>query len=183
MFKKFFCSCFSNSKINNNNKVVSGIKEVDIIDIVLLDKATPFVPPISSGIVTNVYDGDTFTLVSKLPYEGSPLYKFKVRIAGIDCPEIRGKSQEEKDAAQAAKKEVMELILFKEVELTNVGLEKYGRLLADVYICNDSNNINNKINIGQHLLNKGLAKVYNGSCKDKEPFNLILNYNDKESNH
>jgi len=164
MFKKFFCSCFSNSKINNNNKVVSGIKEVNIIDIVLLDKATPFVPPISSGIVTNVYDGDTFTLVSKLPYGGSPLYKFKVRIAGIDCPEIRGKSQEEKDAAQAAKKEVMELILFKEVELTNVGLEKYGRLLADVYIVIDNSN---KINIGQHLLNKGLAKVYNGSCKEK----------------
>lgn len=166
MFKKFFCSCFSNNKINNNNKVVSGIKEADIIDIVLLDKATPFVPPISSGIVTNVYDGDTFTLVSKLPYEGSPLYKFKVRIAGIDCPEIRGKSQEEKDAAQAAKKEVMELILFKEVELTNVGLEKYGRLLADVYIVTDNSN---KINIGQHLLNKGLAKVYNGGTK--EPFN------------
>jgi len=167
MFKKFFCSCFSNSKINNN-KVVLGIKEVNVIDIVLLDKATPFVPPISSGIVTNVYDGDTFTLVSKLPYGGSPLYKFKVRIAGIDCPEIRGKSQEEKAAAQAAKKEVMELILFKEVELTNVGLEKYGRLLADVYIVIDNSN---KINIGQHLLNKGLAKVYNGSCKEKEPFN------------
>ena len=163
MIKKW--CCFTTNINKNTNKVVSGIKEVDIVEIALLEKATLFVPPISSGIVTNVYDGDTFTLVSKLPYEGSPLYKFKVRIAGIDCPEIRGKSQEEKDAAQAAKKEVMELILYKEVELDNVGLEKYGRLLEDVYIIIDSNN---KINIGQHLLNKGLAKVYNG--KTKEPF-------------
>lgn len=155
--------CFTTNK--NKNKVVSGIKEIDIVEIALLEKATPFVPPIKSGVVTNVYDGDTFTLVSKLPYEGSPLYKFKVRISGIDCPEIRGKTQQEKDAAQAAKKEVMELILYKEVQLDNVGLEKYGRLLADVYIIND----NNKINIGQHLLNKGLAKVYNGGTK--EPFN------------
>ena len=163
MLKRWCCFTINVSK--NNNKVVSGIKEVDIVEIALLEKATPFVPPISSGIVTNVYDGDTFTLVSKLPYEDSPLYKFKVRIAGIDCPEIRGKTTEEKDAAQAAKKEVMELILYKEVQLDNVGLEKYGRLLADVYIINDSNN---KINIGQHLLNKGLAKVYNGGTK--KPF-------------
>ena len=162
-FKSWCCNCIKSSK--NTNKVVSGIKEVDIVEIALLEKATLFVPPISSGIVTNVYDGDTFTLVSKLPYEGSPLYKFKVRIAGIDCPEIRGKTQQEKDAAQAAKKEVMELILYKEVQLDNIGLEKYGRLLADVYIIIDNNN-NNKINIGQHLLNKGLAKVYNGGTKE-----------------
>lgn len=169
MIKEWFKNlcCFIINKNKNTNKVVSDIKEVDIVEIALLEKATPFVPPISSGVVTNVYDGDTFTLVSKLPYKGSPLYKFKVRISGINCPEIRGKTQQEKDAAQAAKKEVMELILYKQVELTNVGLEKYGRLLADVYIINDDN----KINIGQHLLNKGLAKVYNGSCKDKEPFN------------
>lgn len=165
MIKEWFkrWCCFTTNINKNTNKVVSDIKEVDIVEIALLEKATLFVPPISRGIVTNVYDGDTFTLVSKLPYEGSPLYKFKVRIAGIDCPEIKGKTQQEKDAAQAAKKEVMELILYKEVELTNVGLEKYGRLLADVYIIINNNN---KINIGQHLLNKGLAKVYNGGTKE-----------------
>jgi endonuclease YncB( thermonuclease family) len=170
-FIKSLCNCFTNSSKNTNSKkVVSSIiddKNLDVTDILMLEKAKPFIPPINKGIVTNVYDGDTFTIVAKLPYTDSPLYKFKVRIAGIDCPEIRGKSQEEKDAAQAAKKEVMELILYKEVVLENVGLEKYGRLLANVLV-KDENNPNNLINIGQHLLNKGLAKVYNGSTK--EPF-------------
>ena len=157
---KKICGCF-----NNKKKIIADIKDrsVDIVDILMLEKAKPFVPPISNGIVTNVYDGDTFTLVSKLPYNNSPLYKFKVRIAGIDCPEIRGKTQEEKDMAQAAKKEVMELILYKEVTLENIGLEKYGRLLADVTVKIDDNT---KVNIGQHLLNKGLAKVYNGGTKE-----------------
>jgi micrococcal nuclease len=174
-FIKRLCNCFTNSFTNhskktNSKKVVSGIIDdtnLDVTDILMLEKAKPFIPPINKGIVTNVYDGDTFTLVAKLPYTDSPLYKFKVRIAGIDCPEIRGKSQEEKDAAQAAKKEVMELILYKEVILENVGLEKYGRLLANVLV-KDENNPNNLINIGQHLLNKNLAKIYNGGTK--EPF-------------
>ncbi len=162
---KNLCSCFNKKSNNNSNKIISGIiddKGLDIMDILILEGAKPFIPPINKGIVTNVYDGDTFTLVSKLPYDNSPLYKFKVRIAGIDCPEIRGKSQEEKDMAQAAKKEVMELILYKEVTLENIGLEKYGRLLADVFVKDE----NKTINIGQHLLNKGLAKVYNGGTKD-----------------
>jgi micrococcal nuclease len=174
-FIKRLCNCFTNSFTNSNiktnsKKVVSGIIDdtnLDVTDILMLEKAKLFIPPINKGIVTNVYDGDTFTLVAKLPYTDSPLYKFKVRIAGIDCPEIRGKSQEEKDAAQAAKKEVMELILYKEVILENVGLEKYGRILSNVLV-KDENNPNNLINIGQHLLNKNLAKIYNGGTK--EPF-------------
>jgi micrococcal nuclease len=171
--KYMCCYCFLNvnnktkTKTNKNivNSNVNGKSKIDI-----LEKATPFVPPITSGIVTSVYDGDTFTLVSRLPYDESPLYEFKVRIAGIDCPEIRGKSPQEKDAAQAAKKEVIDLILYKEVKLRKTKLEKYGRLLADVYVIDNHTNDSRLINIGQHLLDKGLAKVYNGGTK--EPFSI-----------
>ena len=59
-----------------------------------------FVPPINSGYVVKVYDGDTITIASKLPYPESPLYRFAVRLNGIDTPEIKGKNEDEKKAAQ-----------------------------------------------------------------------------------
>ena len=48
----------------------------------------PFIPPITHGKVIKVYDGDTITIAALLPYENSKLYRFSVRINGIDCPEI-----------------------------------------------------------------------------------------------
>lgn len=43
--------------------------------------AEPFVPPIDSGLVVKVYDGDTLTIVAKMPYEDSKLYRFSVRLS------------------------------------------------------------------------------------------------------
>ena len=65
-----------------------------------------FVAPIEKGIVIKVYDGDTITIASKLPYETSPLYRFSVRLNGIDCPEIKSKDENEKECAKIAKKEM-----------------------------------------------------------------------------
>ena len=53
----------------------------------------PFIPPISGGVVIKVYDGDTITIASKLPYKKSPLYRFSVRMNGIDAPELKGISK------------------------------------------------------------------------------------------
>lgn len=47
--------------------------------------------PVPSGKVIKVYDGDTITIASKMPYDNSPLYRFHVRLNGIDTPEIKGK--------------------------------------------------------------------------------------------
>jgi len=122
-----------------------------------MSDAIPFIPPITGGIVIKVYDGDTITIVSKLPYDASPLYKFSVRINGIDCPEIKGKDADEKQCAKIAKQHVSDLILNKRVELQNVGTEKYGRVLADVFI--------DGRNVGEILVNERLALVYNGGTK------------------
>ena len=56
-----------------------------------LDNATwantvAFVPPVTSGKVIKVYDGDTITIATKLPINKSPIYKFQVRLTGIDSP-------------------------------------------------------------------------------------------------
>jgi micrococcal nuclease len=135
----------------------------------LAKSAIPFVPPITEGIVIKVYDGDTITIVSQLPYADSPLYKFSIRINNIDCPEIRGSCDDEKECAQIAKKEVSDLILGKKVHLTNVGTEKYGRVLANVS-CDG-------INIGEYLINSRLAMSYNGGTK-RRPVSWMKYYSD-----
>lgn len=116
-----------------------------------------FVCPIQKGIVIKVYDGDTITIASKLPYLESPLYRFSVRLNGIDCPEMKGKDANEKLCAEIAKQEVSELIMNKIVTLKNVDTEKYGRILADVYL--------GDLHLNKYLLEKRLAVKYDGGTK------------------
>ena len=127
----------------------------------------PFVPPISSGYVIKVYDGDTITIASKLPYPESALYRFAVRLNGIDTPEIKGKTEDEKKSAQAAKHALENLILDKNVILKNIQTEKYGRILADVYL--------NQLHLNQWMLDNKYAVPYDGGTK-KSP-DSWLDYN------
>jgi micrococcal nuclease len=119
--------------------------------------AIKFIPPITSGFVIKVYDGDTITIVSKLPYNESPLYKFSVRLKNIDCPEVRSSNPSEVSCAKIAKEELTKLILHKFVSLKNVDTEKYGRILADVYL--------DELHINEYMINKKLAVYYDGGTK------------------
>jgi endonuclease YncB( thermonuclease family) len=139
---------------NNNNIMDNNIMDNNIIDY---SKAVKFIPPITNGFVIKVYDGDTITIASHLPYDKSPLYKFPVRLNNIDCPEIKSNNINEKECAKIARDELTKLILHKIVRLENVGTEKYGRILADVYI--------DDIHINEYMVNKRLAIHYNGGTK------------------
>ena len=44
----------------------------DYLENVCYKDTIPFIPPITSGKVIKVYDGDTITIASKLAFEGSP---------------------------------------------------------------------------------------------------------------
>ena len=117
----------------------------------------PFVFPISEGQVIKVYDGDTITIASKMPYPESPMYRFSVRLNGIDTPEIKGKNADEKEIAKKARDELSALILNKIVTLKNVQSEKYGRILADVYL--------EDVSINDWLIEKRFAVKYDGGTK------------------
>jgi micrococcal nuclease len=121
------------------------------------NSAVAFVPPITTGYVIKVYDGDTITIASRLPYDGSPLYKFQVRLNGIDTPEIKTKNAEEKAKALLCKQALSELCLNRFVTLENVELEKYGRILADVH-CDG-------VHLNQHMIDNGFAVRYDGGHK------------------
>ena len=120
-------------------------------------KTKPFVPPVSGGRVIKVYDGDTITIASTIPIKNSPLYRFSVRLNGIDTPEIKGSDEIEKRVALLARDALSEKILYKDVELINVKTEKYGRLLAEVVF--------NGQNMNEWMIAQRFAVKYDGGTK------------------
>jgi len=126
---------------------------VDIRDTV------PFVAPITGGVVIRVYDGDTITVASRLPYAASPLYRFQIRLVGIDCPEIKAKSA----LAQDAKRTVEQLCLHRYVRLkVSPHPDKFGRVLADVFVTGDNKK---EVHVNALLVERGLAVAYDGGTK------------------
>ncbi len=95
-----------------------------------------FVPPLRFVKVLRVYDGDTFWCAADIGL--GQVFRWSVRLRGIDTPEIRTRNQEEKRAAHEAR-QALEFILRSadRVELRNVALDKYGRVLADVFVLDD----------------------------------------------
>jgi micrococcal nuclease len=124
-----------------------------------VEDTVEFTFPIKGGRVIKCYDADTITIASKLPYKESPLYRLSVRLSGIDAPEIKGKSEEEKEVAKQARDFVSNLILNKYVRLENVESEKYGRILADVYI--------GDVHLNELLIKERYAVKYGGGTKLK----------------
>ena len=120
----------------------------------------PFVVTIVCGKVVKVYDGDTITIAAKLPRTKDPsVYRFQVRLNGIDSPEIKGGTEHEKKLAMKSRDALSNLIMGKIVDLKNVSTEKYGRVLADVYC--------GTINLSHWMIENGHAVKYDGGTKHR----------------
>ena len=148
----FMCACFTKETISKPDL------NPDFSDITY-ESTVPFVPPITEGKVIKVYDGDTITIAARLPYPQSPVYRISVRLNGIDTPEIKGQTQKEKDLAKQIRDALKVKIYDKVVQLKNTSSEKYGRLLADVYL--------DGICINDWLIDQGFAVKYNGGTKER----------------
>jgi endonuclease YncB( thermonuclease family) len=144
-----------------NNFIICSCKKNSAQESLSFDlyNVKPFIPPIVGGIVIKVYDGDTITIVSKLPYEKSELYIFSVRLKDINAPEIKSKHEDEKTIAKEAQVNLSNLLLYKHVSLKNLHTEKYGRILADVYL-QDNTHVN------KWILEHRFAVEYNGGTKN-----------------
>ena len=134
---------------------------IDIVEDAKLRKCTAsntlrFVPDVQRAKCVSVYDGDTITVAARPSRRGQP-YLFKVRLAGIDAPEMRGGSAAEKEAAIAARDYLRERICNKCVTLSNVETEKYGRLLCTVK--------HRGKDVSRLLLDRGFAVPYDGGTK------------------
>ncbi len=128
----------------------------------LLAPATAWTDPAITGPVAakvvKVYDGDTFT-VEAYPWPGLEA-KASVRVNGVDTPEIRGKCEEEKQKAIAAREFVKWLILGEVVFLQNIKHGKYaGRVVADV-------KLEGGANLADKIIDQGLGREYHGGTRE-----------------
>ena len=103
-----------------------------------------------NALITNVVDGDTVDARVDL---GFSIYtEMRLRLYGIDTPELNSKILDERLAAQDAKRFVETMCLNQTVLLRTYKKDKYGRYLADIIIGEST--------VNQMLLIEGLAKVY-----------------------
>lgn len=135
-----------------------GTRRMSYLDNINYENTIPFIPPVKYGKVIKVYDGDTITLASKI-LNGTDIYRFSVRLNGIDSPEIKGKSEAEKKSAMKSRDELKKLILNKCVTLYDVKTEKYGRILSEVYL--------DGLHVNKWMLENKLAEPYDGGTKKK----------------
>ncbi len=114
------------------------------------------IPGPGNARVVSVYDGDTLT-VDAAPWPGLTA-RTKVRVAGVDTPEIRGKCQAEKDLAIRARDFVRSTVGV-EVRLTNIRPGKYaGRVIADVWV--------NGQKLSDLLMAENLGRPYHGGRRE-----------------
>ncbi len=106
------------------------------------------------AFITNVYDGDTVTVKVFL---GMDVYTVqKIRLYGINAPEIRGST---KIKGYEARDALIELIYEKKVLLETLKDKKgkYGRYLCILYIEKG----NDTINVNEWLVDNGFAEARN----------------------
>ena len=112
--------------------------------------------PVSFSHVVSVYDGDTLTVDAE-PWPDVTI-RARVRVAGVDTPEIRGKCQREKDQAIRAR-DFVRATVGAQVQLTNVQLGKYaGRVIADVWVGGRK--------LGDMLIAENLGRPYHGGRRE-----------------
>lgn len=106
--------------------------------------------------LASVYDGDTFRVYLACHY---PIFckAIPVRVRGVDCPEMRGGTEETKAAAKAAKAFTKTFLKSGKILLRNCGRDKYFRLLCDVKV--------NGQDLTKALLDTGHAVPYDGGTK------------------
>lgn len=107
--------------------------------------------------VISVYDGDTFKINLNCKEEVL-CGNISVRVRGVDCPEIKGKTAKEKRLAKKAKTFTENFLSAAPVNLKNCGRDKYFRLLCDVQV--------NEEDLAEALLKAGLAYPYDGGTKE-----------------
>ena len=169
--KLLSCICTNNTNNNNNNTNNNNIKKFDLYGIK------------GNFYVESVHDGDTITIlipiklhiysmisknyidyVSNSNVSNTIYYnKVKLRLIGIDTPEIKPKKDitnrdEHIIKAKLARDFLSNQILNKIIYVEIVENDKYGRPLGNIY--------QNNINLNNLMIEKGFAKKYDGKSKD-----------------
>lgn len=146
-----YCQCFSKNNLSTN-KISSLDKALLLKDLALIvnKEAMPcfsFKGKILYGMPTNIYDGDTFSLI--FVYNGETV-KYRCRSLGYDSPEMKPSLQnlnrnKEKEMAKISKVRFEELLLKNPNGIVKVlchSFDKYGRILVEIWNDVDEKSIN-----------------------------------------
>src|SRR5262245_915839 len=107
--------------------------------------------------VIRTIDGDTFEARVHLPGQD---VMTRVRLRGIDAPELKATCPEELRMAEAATSALRDLLRQGQVAIYNIGPDKYlGRVVADVATKNTGN-------VSTALLGAGYVRSYNGGHRN-----------------
>jgi endonuclease YncB( thermonuclease family) len=120
--------------------------EIEYLKDATYENTKPYRFHFSIAKVIKVYDGDTLHVAARV---GSDICRFRCRIKGINCAELKDKDP----LAFRAKEFTQEMCLGK---IANIKIypdqEKFGRLLVDI-------NIDGR-DLGEELIKNNLAKPF-----------------------
>lgn len=138
-----------------------------------LENCEDFCPNFSYGKVIKVYDGDTITVGTYLS-NSNIAYQFQVRLMGVDTPELRTRDKIEKQAGLFVRDRLRELLMEQIVKIDIEGMDKYGRILGNIYVSNIGDDNTTYLHVNQWLLDNNYAYPYQGKTKlDKDWSHLV----------
>ncbi|MFA5121700.1 thermonuclease family protein [Zavarzinia sp.] len=123
----------------------------------LAARLTDAMPGPFTAEVISVVDGDTLEV--RVPIWLGQEVVTRVRLSGVDTPELHGDCDDERRKAQAARDRLSELVRSGTVTLRDVRYDKYGgRVLAIVSTADGRP-------IADLLIASGLARAYDGRAR------------------
>lgn len=107
--------------------------------------------------VLRTIDGDTF--LARVHQHDGRDFVARVRLRGIDAPEMKASCRQEQDKAEASTDALRDLLGQGGVTISHLGPDKYGRILADVATRRTAD-------VSATMLAGGFARSYNGGHRD-----------------
>ena len=130
--------------IEINTKLKRHLKEIDGLNLYWY-----------TAVCHDVYDGDTITVQVDLGFD--IWRKMKIRLHGIDTPEIRGEEREDGLVSKEyVESKILNTYILIRTHKDRTG--KYGRYLADIFYWDDD--LGQLINLNAELVAKGFAEPY-----------------------
>tara|TARA_Y100000310_G_scaffold231359_1_gene233883 strand:+ start:1157 stop:1519 length:363 start_codon:yes stop_codon:yes gene_type:complete len=108
--------------------------------------------------VISVYDGDTITIMMDMGM--SHFARIKVRLLGIDTPEIRTRDLEEKKLGLSARDYLRERLMDKTIIIKTVKKGKFGRWLGIIWLLDEKALDTMHESINDELIRTGHAVKY-----------------------
>jgi len=109
------------------------------------------------AIVTDVYDGDTFTVDVNV-WPGVHMRR-RVRCLGFDTPEIRSRDPRERQLARDAR-DYLKTLIGERVQLTRISDDKYGGRVDAVVLLMDNRPLS------RTMIDAGHARAYDGGKRE-----------------